>query len=122
MIIAGIVFMLGGILVAAIGEAAARGRLGVNSVAGIRTRALMMSEAAWTAGHRAARIPVGLAGLVMFLTGAAILALRPDGDTIGPFVLAAAAVAVVLVLIGAAVATPAANRALVLADEDEDEN
>jgi uncharacterized membrane protein len=118
MIIASIVLMLGGILVTAISEAAARGRLGVNSVAGIRTRALMMSERAWTAGHKAARIPVNLAGLVMFLTGAAVLALRPDEDTTGPLVLAAAAVAVVLVLIGAAVATPAANRAFVLTDED----
>ena len=43
MIVSGIVFMLGGILVTAISEAAARGRLGVNSIAGIRTRALMMS-------------------------------------------------------------------------------
>ncbi|MEC5185154.1 hypothetical protein RCH12_002630 [Cryobacterium sp. MP_3.1] len=119
MIVSGIVLMLGGILVAAVSEAAARGRLGVNSVAGIRTRALMMSEAAWIAGHRAARIPVGLAGLVMFLTGAAVLALRPDEDTTGPLVLAAAAVAVVLVLIGAAVATPAAHRALELGDDHE---
>jgi uncharacterized membrane protein len=118
MIVAGIVLMLGGILVVAVNEAAASGRMGINPVAGIRTRALMMSEEAWTAGHRAARIPIGLAGLVMFLAGAALLALRPDEDTTGPLVLAAAAVAVVLVLIGAAVATPAANRALVLADED----
>jgi len=119
MLVSAIIFMLGGILVTAISEAAATGRLGVNSVAGIRTRALMMSEAAWTAGHRAARIPMGLAGLVMFLAGAALMALRPDGNTAGPLMLAVAAVAVVLVLIGAAMATPAANRALVLADEDE---
>lgn len=121
MVISGIVFMLGGILVTAVNEAAASGRLGVNSVAGIRTRALMMSEAAWTAGHRAARIPMGLAGLVMFLAGAAILTLRLDGDSTGPLVLAAAAAAVLLVLVGAAMATPAANRTLVHTDEDEDE-
>ncbi|TFD93491.1 SdpI family protein [Cryobacterium lactosi] len=119
MIISGIIFVLGGILVVAVNEAAARGRLGVNSVAGIRTRAVMMSEAAWTAGHRAARIPMGLAGLVMVLTGAAILLLRLDGDTIGPLVLASAAAAVLLVLVGATMATPAANRALVHSEEDE---
>ena len=119
MIVSAIVLMLGGILVLAVSEAAARGRLGVNSVAGIRTRTVMMSEAAWTAGHRAARIPIGLAGLVTFLAGAAILALRPAEETVGPLVLAAAAAAVLLVLLGAAMATPAANRALVLADEDE---
>jgi len=119
MIVSGIVFMLGGILVTAISEAAARGRLGVNSIAGIRTRALMMSEEAWTAGHRAARIPMALAGLVMFLTGAAVLAVRPDAGTTGQLVLAAAAAAVVLVLVGAVVATPAARRALISADEAE---
>jgi uncharacterized membrane protein len=117
MIIAAIVLMLGGILVAAVSEAAARGRLGINHVAGIRTRAVMMSEEAWTAGHRAARIPIGLAGLVTFLAGAGVLALRPDPETTGPYVLAATVAAVVLVLIGAAVATPAANRALGGADE-----
>ena len=119
MIVSGIVFMLGGILVAAISEAAARGRLGINSVAGIRTRAVMMSEAAWTAGHKAARIPIGLAGLVMFLAGAATLTLRLDENTTQTLVLASAAGAVLLVLIGAAVATPAANRALGDAAEDE---
>ena len=119
MIVSSIVFMLAGILVAALSEAAARGRLGVNPVAGIRTRALMMSEEAWTAGHKAARIPIGLAGLVMFLAGAATLMLRLDEDTTRTLVLASAAGALLLVLIGAAVATPAANRALVLADEDE---
>ncbi|WP_104164477.1 SdpI family protein [Cryobacterium sp. N22] len=119
MIISAIVFMLGGILVAAVSEAAARGRLGINSVAGIRTRALMMSDEAWTAGHKAARIPIGLAGLVMFLAGAATLLLRPHEDATRTLVLASAAAALLLVLIGAAVATPAANRALVQADEDE---
>ena len=111
--------MLGGILVAAVSEAAARGRLGINSVAGIRTRALMMSDEAWTAGHKAARIPIGLAGLVVFVAGAATLLLRLDEDTTRTLVLAAASAALLLVLIGAAVATPAANRALVPADEDE---
>ena len=111
--------MLGGILVAAVNEAAASGRLGINPVAGIRTRALMTSEEAWTAGHRAARIPVGLAGLVMFLVGAATLALRPDESTIGPVVLAAAAAAVLLVLVGAVVATRAAHRSLARTDEGQ---
>lgn len=111
MIVSGIILLLCGILVAAVSEAAARGRLGINSLAGIRTRALMMSEEAWTAGHKAARIPIGLAGLVLFLAGVATLMLRLDEDAIGTLVLVSAAATVVLVLIGAVVATPAANRA-----------
>lgn len=38
--------------------AAARGRLGVNDVAGIRFAHVMASPAAWRAGHRAALVPV----------------------------------------------------------------
>jgi uncharacterized membrane protein len=119
MLIVAIVLMLSGILVAAVSEAAARGRLGINHVAGIRTRAVMMSEEAWTAGHRAARLPMGLAGLVMFLTGAALLALRPDPETTGPVVLAAAVAALVLALIGAVMANRAANGVLVQAISDD---
>jgi uncharacterized membrane protein len=119
MIVSAIVLMLSGILVLAISEAAARGRLGINSLAGIRTRAVMMSEEAWTAGHKAARLPIGLAGLIVFLAGAATLTLGLDEDTVGTLVLVSAGAAVVLVVIGAIVATPAANRALVVADEDD---
>lgn len=119
MIVSSVVLMLCGILVAAVSEAAARGRLGVNSVAGIRTRALMMSEEAWTAGHKAARIPIGLAGLILFLAGVATLMLRLDEDTTGTLVLVSAAATVLLVLIGAVVATPAAHRALDRTDADD---
>lgn len=38
--------------------AAARGRLGVNHLAGIRFRHVMASPEAWQAGHRAALVPV----------------------------------------------------------------
>jgi hypothetical protein len=42
--------------VAAIDRRAADGRLGRNAVAGIRTRATLRSDAAWRAGHAAARL------------------------------------------------------------------
>ena len=38
--------------------AAARGRLGVNHLAGIRLQHVMASPEAWQAGHRAALVPV----------------------------------------------------------------
>jgi hypothetical protein len=38
--------------------AAARGRLGVNQLAGIRFRHVMESPETWRAGHRAALVPV----------------------------------------------------------------
>jgi len=111
--------MLAGILVLVVSELAARGRLGINSLAGIRTGALMMSDEAWTAGHRAARIPMGLAGLVIFVAGALALLLRLDGEATGTLVLASSAAALILVLIGAMVANRAANLALVHADEND---
>lgn len=111
--------MLAGILVVAVSEAAARGRLGINSVAGIRTRAVMMTQDTWTAGHQAARLPVGLAGLVLFLAGVASVAFPLEESAAGPLVLACSGLAVVLVIIGAVVATRAANRALGSAEGDE---
>lgn len=113
MIIAGIILILSGILTVGISEAAARGTLGINSLAGIRTRAVMMSEEAWTAGHKAARWHLDAAGLVAFLAGAALVTLPLDESTTGPWALASAVLIVVLVVLGAIVATPAANRALV---------
>jgi len=112
MLIAGIILMLAGVLVVAVSEAAARGRLGVNSMAGIRTYAVMKSEEAWTAGHMAARLPVGAAGLVMFLAGAATAILPLDGNVTSVLVLATSALAVLLVIVGAVVANRAANRTL----------
>ncbi|ANP74670.1 SdpI family protein [Cryobacterium arcticum] len=113
MLISAIVLMFSGILVVVISERAASGRLGINSLAGIRTSALMASEAAWTAGHRAARIPLGLAGVVLFLAGGVALAFRLGEPATGAIVLSAAVASVVLIVIAAVVATPAANRALV---------
>lgn len=40
--------------------AAARGRLGVNQLAGIRFRHVMESPETWRAGHRAALVPVAI--------------------------------------------------------------
>lgn len=45
------------LLVAGVVEAAATGRIGRNSAIGIRLPATLASDAAWTAGHRAARRP-----------------------------------------------------------------
>ncbi len=55
------------LLVHEVGKRAADGRLGRNSVAGIRTRATMASDSAWPAGHRAARgaNDVGCAGVAL---------------------------------------------------------
>ena len=113
MLISALVLMLAGILVVVVSERAASGRLGINSLAGIRTGALMASEAAWTAGHRAARIPTDLAGLVLFLAGAVAQVFRLGEPATGAIVVSAAVASVVLIVIGAVVATPAANRALI---------
>src|SRR5690606_6495422 len=53
------------VVVAVVMRRAATGRLGVNHLAGLRTRSTMRDEAAWRAAHRAARPPtdVGMAGM-----------------------------------------------------------
>ncbi|QNE37378.1 SdpI family protein [Leifsonia shinshuensis] len=47
-------------------EAAARGRLGINSLIGLRVSSVMSSDEAWQRGHAAARVPVwiGASGAV----------------------------------------------------------
>lgn len=69
MIIGGVIWALGGIIVIVAVEAPARGRVGINSVVGMRFGPLLLSERAWTAGHRAARQYSWLAGLAMIIGG-----------------------------------------------------
>lgn len=58
-------------------ELAGRGRLRRNRLAGIRTRATLRSDAAWTAAHRASSKTVWVG--VAVSTAAGIVALLDDG-------------------------------------------
>lgn len=75
-----------GLLVVAVAERAADGRLGRNAIAGIRTRTTRASDEAWLAAHRAGKRPTALGGYVSMVTGPVsiivglLLAVVDDGD------------------------------------------
>lgn len=65
-----------GAAVSLVGRRAADGRLRRNAVAGIRIGATMRSDAAWRAGHAAARGASDVSGAVFVLTGLVGVAVR----------------------------------------------
>lgn len=65
----GLLVVATGATVSVVNRRAADGRLGRNSVAGIRIRATMRSDAAWRAGHAAARRSSDAAAAVFVSTG-----------------------------------------------------
>ena len=89
---------------------AADGRLRRNGVAGIRTRATLRSDAAWQAGHVAARGLSDASGAVFALSGLAALVLRAAALWAGA-VLVGTVVATGLLLVAARRAGPAADAA-----------
>lgn len=72
-------------------EAAARGRLGINSLIGLRVSSVMSSDEAWQRGHAAARIPVwiGAGGAVVGSVISIVLpeSVRSEGQTASTVVL-----------------------------------
>lgn len=88
--------------------AAARGRLGVNHLAGIRLQHVMASPEAWRAGHRAALVPMTVT--CALTAGAAFVPVVAGGLTEGAegaWVIGSA----VVLLIGALASAGVANRA-----------
>jgi hypothetical protein len=119
MLVGGIVLVLAGVLVIVVGELTASGRLGMNSIAGIRFGAMMASDEGWTAGHRAARSPIDLAGVMLAVTGLLLLFLPVSENAAGSIVLVGAGIALVLIVIATIVAQGAARRVLYrIASED----
>jgi hypothetical protein len=119
MILAGWVLLLAGILIVLGSESAARGHLGVNSIVGLRLGYLMVSDQAWLAGHRAARIVLDIAGSIFFLTGALVLTVPLPESVMGTIVLVSAVVVVLLVVVAGIIANRAA-RTVVLAMVNDD--
>lgn len=94
-------------VVAVVTVLAAVGRLGRNSLAGIRIPSLYASNEAWVNGHRAAVLPVAvgaIACVVLALVALADPAFAPLGTTLETVVL------VVGVLVGTILARRAARR------------
>jgi hypothetical protein len=116
--IAGTVLILAGTLIVAAAESTASGRLGINGMIGIRFGALMMSDRAWHLGHRAGRIPLDLAGVILVLTGVLVWMLPVPDDALGIVVVFGAIASLGMLTLGAVLASREANR--VLREDDPD--
>jgi hypothetical protein len=106
----GLLCVVSGIAVALVNRRAADGRLRRNAVAGIRIRSTLRSDAAWRAGHAAARPASDAAGAVFAVTGLAATVVRPAPWFAG-LVLAGTLGAVAVLLVGVRQAVGAADRA-----------
>ena len=84
--------------ISVVSRRAADGRLRRNGVAGIRTPATLRSDAAWRAGHEAARGLSDASGAVFAVTGMAALVLRPAPVWAGAVLVGATAATVLLLL------------------------
>ena len=109
-LLVGLLCVVSGIAVAVIDRRAADGRLGRNALAGIRIRSTLRSDAAWRAGHAAARRASDAAGAVFVVTGLAATVVRPAPWFAG-VVLAGTLGAVAVLLVGVRQAVVAADRA-----------
>ena len=94
-------------------EATARGRMGINSLVGIRVGYVTASEPAWLAGHRAARFPTHAAAAAFIASGLFSLMFRGMESIVGFAVITGSVVILGLVLWAAVRANRAACRALV---------
>ena len=99
-VLVGALLLVTGAAVSGVSRRAADGRLRRNAVAGIRTRATMRSDAAWRAGHLAARGSSDASGAVFAVSGVAALLLRTAPLWTGA-VLVGVVVATVLLLVAA---------------------
>jgi len=61
--------LIAGALILGVAALGAAGRLPRNYLAGIRIPSTMRSDAAWVAGHRAAKMPMALLGVGMMALG-----------------------------------------------------
>jgi uncharacterized membrane protein len=120
MILAGWILLLAGLLIVFASESAARGHLGLNSIVGLRFGYILVSDEAWLAGHRAARIVLDIAGSIFVVTGVLVLMLPLPENTMGAIVLASA-VGVVLLVVVAGIIGNRAARAVVLEMVDTDQ-
>lgn len=110
-----VLLMGSGVLVVVVNLRAASGRLRVNHVAGLRTKATMRDAAAWRAAHRAAQGPMNLAGAGFVVGGIGVLPVFPPVVTLVS-VLAACLWGVVWVLVAGVRGDRAARATPVEAD------
>lgn len=108
----GIVLVLVAVVLSWTVEAAARGRVGVNPLIGIRVGDVTASPEAWRAGHRAARPLTHTASAVAAGTGVLISLPSVSENAAGWSVIAACLLILGLVVAGAMKANRAARDAI----------
>jgi hypothetical protein len=108
-----LVLLAADILVVFVALGCASGRIGVNQLAGIRTRNVMASDEAWRVGHKAA-IPATLIGSGVAAGLISISFFPFDRDVQGGLILAGAGVWLICLVIGAVFANRAAVKVLAL--------
>lgn len=106
--VSGLALAFSGVVIGVVGELAARGTLGPNGAAGIRIKSVMKSDAAWRAGHRAARLWLDGAGLCF--VGGGLLNAFATRAVANPAVLIGMAAGLALVVAGSVFASRAARR------------
>ena len=99
-----------GAVLSLVAETTARGRMGINSLVGIRVGFVTRSDAAWRAGHRAARILTHAAAAVFAAMGVLALVWRGRENVLGLIVIAGSLLVLGLVLAAAVRANRAAYR------------
>lgn len=105
-LIVGGALLVGGLALLSAAQRAAAGRLPRNPYAGIRLKATLASDAAWTEGHRAAAPALAAGGIVCVLGGLLVLLRASAAITAGALI---AVVVGLIVTMG--VATVRARRA-----------
>jgi uncharacterized membrane protein len=107
--VAAVVLIVAGVLIAAAGVLGRWEKLPRNGLVGVRTAATMRSDRAFRVANRAAGPAIMLAGVTAMIGGAAAVAL-PSQDAIA-CILAGALAAAVLAVIGAVIGARAAKQA-----------
>jgi hypothetical protein len=106
----GLLMVVCGAVVSLVGRRAADGRLGRNAVAGIRLSATLRSDAAWRAGHAAAKGPSDVSGAVFAATGLVAAVVR-DAPWFAGVLLVGAHAGLAVLLVGVRRAVVAAKGA-----------
>ncbi|QIZ99356.1 SdpI family protein [Leifsonia sp. PS1209] len=107
MIFVAVIIILGSVVVVVSIEAAARGRLGINSLVGLRVPSVMSSDEAWRRGHAAARIPVWIGASGATVGALVSLALSEGARSIAETT--STAILLVGVIVGGVVASQTAK-------------
>lgn len=107
--ITGVLLIAAGMTISWAAEATARGKIGVNSLIGIRVGYVKHSPEAWRAGHRAARWPSHAAGGIFAACGILVLALDPSDETGAGIIIGGSLASLAAIIVAAVKANRAAE-------------